>query len=243
MLRSVKNLHSAQVTGNDGTIGTVERYMFDDVSWLIRYFIVNGKGDFEGKSIVVPSELFIRYRWEDESLDIHLHNSSIEESPEIEKRLPDTKLDEDVLIREFGWAGKRDIREKEKRIGVIQTYGKHKKEGPVKRSVNQIDKGLWGSRGGMLSSSKGPSRNGGLINSQKLLECSVYSRDQELGPVDDVAVDDSNWKIQYIIVLPYEKVSHQRILVYTDWVEEVVLEKNSVSLDRPTEFVVSSAIL
>ena len=44
MLRSMKNLHACTIGATDGDIGTVQEGYFDDVSYTVRYVVVDTGG-------------------------------------------------------------------------------------------------------------------------------------------------------------------------------------------------------
>jgi hypothetical protein len=41
MLLSIKNLSNYKIEANDGSIGQIHSFLFDDQSWTVRYFVVH----------------------------------------------------------------------------------------------------------------------------------------------------------------------------------------------------------
>lgn len=103
MLRSVKNLHFSPVLGLDGIIGDIDRFYFHEKGWSIVYFVVTGKDKFNGKTVLLPVELFQSFDWQSHELYVHVNDEQIALSPEIPDRLPEVKASELQLEKRFGW--------------------------------------------------------------------------------------------------------------------------------------------
>ena len=103
MLRSVSRLKGFEIRARDGGIGTVEQFYFDDVSWAVRYLVVD-TGDWMTDRLVLVSPLALRQvEWESKRLDVALTKEQIEKSPSIDKHKPVSRQHEAAYLGYYGY--------------------------------------------------------------------------------------------------------------------------------------------
>ncbi len=53
MLRSVSDLHGREIRATDGEIGSVDRFLFDDETWTVRYLVVDTGNWLPGSQVLI----------------------------------------------------------------------------------------------------------------------------------------------------------------------------------------------
>ena len=76
------------IHATDGDIGHVEDFLVDDVSWAIRYMVVDTINWWPGKKVLVAPEWIERVDWDKSMVHVHLGCEKIRTSPEYDPARP-----------------------------------------------------------------------------------------------------------------------------------------------------------
>ena len=76
------------IHATDGDIGHVEDFLVDDVSWAIRYMVVDTINWWPGKKVLVAPEWIERVDWDKSMVHVHLGREKIRTSPEYDPARP-----------------------------------------------------------------------------------------------------------------------------------------------------------
>jgi uncharacterized protein YrrD len=101
-LRSVDALATYQIEAQDGGLGHVDDFLYDEQSWALRYLIVDTRNWLPGRRVLVSTEWVKDVSWEQRLVHIDLSRDAIRESPEYSPEnllMPD---DEQSLYRHYG---------------------------------------------------------------------------------------------------------------------------------------------
>lgn len=217
MLRSVKNFHFSDIITRDGYIGNLDRLIVHEQTWHVLYFIVDGDEDFRGKKIIFASRYYEGFDWLSGAIKSNVDKRVIAQSPEIIHNIPKAKINEKSLIHKFGW----------------HTTGEHYPDfvgiiaNPPKKNPS-ID---------------GKQKSGEMMSTDELLGYEIRSMKQKLGFIDDLAIDEGDLSIKYIIAKPYPQISDRRLLISTDWVKTISWLRRMIFLTMPAHSVVESSIV
>jgi hypothetical protein len=88
MLQSVYNLRNNRVCAQDGTIGHVDQFLFDDRTGKARYVVVRFGGWLLGRRVLLKPELIGTMNVPLGRLDVALSRKQIEDCPDIETHPP-----------------------------------------------------------------------------------------------------------------------------------------------------------
>ena len=109
MLRSMKDLHGCTIGATDGDIGTVTDGYFDDLSFTVRYLVVDTGGGWRNgrcSSRRSPSESWTGPR---SVITAALTKAQVEQSPPIDTDKPVSRQHETAYAGYYGytpyWAG------------------------------------------------------------------------------------------------------------------------------------------
>ncbi len=81
-LRSTREVTGYPIRATDDEIGHVEDFIIDDVSWAIRYLIVDTRNWWPGKKVLVPTKWIERVSWRDSKVFVNLTRDAIKQAPE-----------------------------------------------------------------------------------------------------------------------------------------------------------------
>lgn len=96
-LRSTHEVTGYHIEASDGEIGHVEDFVIDDVSWSIRYLIVDTKNWWPGKKVLISPDWIERVSWTDKKVYLNLSRQAVETSPELQaESLPDRDYEEEL---------------------------------------------------------------------------------------------------------------------------------------------------
>jgi len=81
-LRSTQAVTGHHLQAVDGEIGHVEDFIIDDVTWAIRYLVVDTKNWWPGKHVLIAPQWIERVSWEEAKVFVNLERDIIKGSPE-----------------------------------------------------------------------------------------------------------------------------------------------------------------
>ena len=97
MLHRLKKLHGMSLAATDGEIGKVTDVYFDDVSWGIRYLIVE-TGWLSGRKVLISPRSVRSIDWNDEKIHVVLSQQQVKDSPDIDTDQPVSRQEETEFL-------------------------------------------------------------------------------------------------------------------------------------------------
>ncbi|MFM9916160.1 MAG: PRC-barrel domain-containing protein [Rhizobacter sp.] len=112
-LRSCNALVGYHIHANDGDIGHVAGFLFDDETWAIRYLVVDTSNWWVGHKVLIAPPWIQGVHWSERSVSVDLSRESIKNSPAYDATA-DWSRDQDLsLYRHYGrrgyWAGSTTV--------------------------------------------------------------------------------------------------------------------------------------
>jgi hypothetical protein len=104
-LRSTIAVDSFGVHAQDGEIGHVEDFIIDDVTWAIRYLIVDTRNWWPGKKVLVSTKWIKDVSWGESKIFVKLSREKIKESPEYSPELLLTREFEEKMHKHYKMPG------------------------------------------------------------------------------------------------------------------------------------------
>jgi len=197
MLRSIKSLRKLKIHADDGDIGKVTDFYFDDVNWKVRYIVVDtGKWLFERKVLISPAS-FLDADWSRQILTVSLTKEQIENSPHIDKDKPVSRQKEVDLAAYYSWPtywpiGETGVPLNEAAIArTLQAQKDHTSEADEH-----------------------------LRSTDEVIGYTIQATDGELGAVDDFIVDEDDWIIRYFIIDTRKLLPGEKIMLSPMWIEQ-----------------------
>lgn len=85
MLRSIEDMEKCDVQANDGAIGHVRDFIFDDDSWVVRYAVVDTCGWLLGREVLISPISIGLVDSKKKHLQVLLDRDQIENSPDFDR--------------------------------------------------------------------------------------------------------------------------------------------------------------
>jgi hypothetical protein len=89
-LHSVRAVRGQTIEATDGAIGHVDDFLLDDLSWEIRYLVVDTRNWWPGKKVIVAPQWIHEVSWDHSCVYVDLTRSAIKSSPAYDPNQPVT---------------------------------------------------------------------------------------------------------------------------------------------------------
>jgi len=100
-LRSTHDVTGYNIQATDGDIGHIQDFIIDDVSWAIRYLIVDTRNWWPGKKVLVSTKWIDRVSWNESKVFVKLSLEAVRQSPEYTEESLITRDYEEGLHRHY----------------------------------------------------------------------------------------------------------------------------------------------
>lgn len=104
-LRSTFAVMGYHIQAIDDEIGHVEDFIMDDVTWAIRYLVIDTKNWWSGRKVLVSTKWIERISWSQSKVFINLSCEDIKKSPEYTEETAMTRDYESGLHRHYKCEG------------------------------------------------------------------------------------------------------------------------------------------
>ncbi|HEY5777819.1 MAG TPA: PRC-barrel domain-containing protein [Terrimicrobiaceae bacterium] len=219
MLRAFHDIKNFRLAAEDGDIGKVKEFYFDDRSWIVRYVVVDTGGWLPGRKVLLLPRSLGTISEESRHIAVHLTKEQIEHSPSIETDKPVSRQFEEKWYRYYKhpayWVGAEAV-----------SFG----TGPAAVAMQEQD--VEEARKVESVQERGDPH---LRSTSEIIGYSIHASDGKIGHVDDFIVDDEAWRMRYIVILrswwPGKKV-----ILSSEWIERMSFEAKEVfvALSRET---------
>lgn len=100
-LRSTAEVTGYHIQANDGDIGQVVDFLFDDEEWNIRHLVVDTGNWLSGRKVLVAPPWIQRIRWSERKVYVSLTQESVLQSPPFDPDLLDIEKYEKQLLEHY----------------------------------------------------------------------------------------------------------------------------------------------
>lgn len=216
MKRSLKRLSGYTLETIDGKNGKVNDFLFDEKQWIIRYLEADFGNLFSSQKILIPRAFLRSPIWENSTFPTELKEDQIKNCPKIDEHLPVSRKYENELFKYYQinpyWAtpygGLPGNFYTPRLMDVPSEDFSEKGLDTILRSFNEVD---------------------GYF---------IHAIDGRLGHIEDLLIDDTDWKITYVIIdtknwLPWSK----KVIIAVDWMDSISYEKKEVKINLKTDTI------
>jgi hypothetical protein len=202
-------------------MGEVHEFYFDDLSWTIRYLVVETDNWLTGRRVLVSPAALDHPNWEAQVLPVGLTRKQVENSPPVDADKPVSRQMEEELHAYYGWAP--------------YWWGRNV-PGVGALAVAQMIAGTEEEE----SPTEGQKDDPHLRSTREVIGYHIQASDGEVGYVEDFIADDETWVICYMVVDTQKWLSGRKVLVAPAWAEEVSWADRKVHLDLSRETIKNS---
>lgn len=221
MIRSIKHLRGYDIAASDGELGDVHDIFFDDHSWKARYLVVDTGNWLPGRRVLVSPQAIGNVDDDNKRLALSLTKDEIKNSPGVESDAPVSRQNEIALAEHFRWP--RYWEEYPSGMGMVPMipHLQHQAAGSAPRA--QDDHLV-------------PQGDPNLRSATEVEGYHVAARDGDIGHIDDLLFDDSDWVLRFLVVDTKNWWPGKKVLVAPAWTRGIdwADEKLHVAAERDT---------
>jgi hypothetical protein len=208
MLHNIQKLYGHKLTATDGEIGHVKDFYFDDLTWVIRYVVVDTGSWLSGRQVLLSPHAFGSLDPDNDTLRVKLSRAQIEKSPSIELHKPVSRQYEVDYYNYYGWPAYWNG-------GAMWGLGEFPVVFPPSRDV--MEAGL------------NQHRDDKHLQSAKAVKgYGIHASDGEIGSVSGFLIDDKSWAIHEVSVETGHWYSGKEILVPTAAIKRISYDDSQV---------------
>jgi uncharacterized protein YrrD len=210
MLLNIKALYGSKLAAQDGDIGHVKDFYFDDKSWVIRYMVANTGSWLKERMVLLSPHAFGKWDQSEGTLHIRLQKAQIENSPSIASHAPVSRQYEVEYYRYYGWPAywSGDAIWGAGSFPMVMHPPAAEMGKDYRRHHHRDDKHL--------------------RSAQEVKGYAVQATDGAIGQVDGFLIDDRSWAIRELVVDASSWISRKEALIPSDWVDRISYEDSKV---------------
>jgi hypothetical protein len=231
MLNNATQLKGFSIHAQDGDLGTVDDFYFDDHTWTVRYLTLETGSWLSGRSVLISPASVIRIDWQLKRLDVALTKHQIEHSPDIDTHRPVSRQHEIEYLRYYGYAPYWS----DPLSGIDYYPG-----GLLVPSMVAV---------GLAPPVAANPEDSHLRSNSEVTGYAIAAADGEIGHVAGFIVDDADWKIRYIEVATKNWLPGKKVLISPTWISRVSWDASAVftvltreAIRTAPEYVASSPV-
>jgi len=222
MLKPASGFKGLTIAATDGDIGSVNDLYFDDLSWTIRYLVVDTGTWLPGRQVLISP---LSVRRVDDKILVDLTRNQVQNSPPVEADKPVNRQQEEAIARYYD---QRYYWEGPYRWGLLAYPGMP----PVPTAPIPAD-----AMGEEMAARERetPSGDPTLRSSRDVTGYYIAALDGEIGHVDDFLVEDRAWAIRYLLVATRNWWPGKKVLISPEWIKTVSWADSQVQVDLRRE--------
>lgn len=228
MKHSVKSFIGFTMGATDGEIGKVKEFYFDDESWVVRYLIVDTGNWLSGRVVLISTEAIVHADWDNKIFATNLTKEQIENSPDINTKLPVSRQEEIKLQKYYPW---------------VQYWGGGYYgggSGPLSVGSDPLAMGLPSTNRTEEETKQEKNVDIRLRSTKKVTGYNIKATDGEIGDVEDFILDETKWEIDFLQVDTGKWLPGKKVLISPKLINEIDWETSTVSVQTSVEFIKSS---
>ncbi len=228
MLRVASAPKGYDIEANDGSIGTVSDFLFDDTGWTLRWLVVDNGTWLRGRKLLLHPSAICAIDPERRVLTVALSKTQIEHSPTIRHNQP---VSRQMELRLYDYYNAHPLWE----------GGAYHGGGPIASPLSSPP--LYGrtligaSKAEVLDRSE---HDPHLRSIATVTGYNVQAKDGPIGHVENLLIDDIRWDIRYFIVDTKNFWPGKHVLLSPNAVAEVDWLRQEIRVDLSRETVRAS---
>lgn len=229
MLWSLNDLLGHKLDATDGEIGSLHDLLFDQTTSRIRYAVVDTGEWLPGKKVLIAPAVLGQPRSDASLVPVALTRQQIESSPPFEHEERITRADERRLHEHYGWEPYWDRPMAPAAVPFWGTgvVGPGLSEAPTRpidetRTVSKLDE------------------EPNLQSAGDVVGYYIEARDDDIGHVEDLLIEDESWTLRYIVVDTRNWLPGKQVVVSPQWLSWVSWSERKIGLDLPRDRIENS---
>jgi len=212
MLYSTHEIQGFTIRATDGDLGSVRTFYFDDLSWVVRYLVVDTGHWLPGKRVLIAPECIGVSDPSERVLSVHLTQDEVKQSPDIDTDKPVSKQQEMRLRQYYNWPSYWTMRDPLVAQSLTAYPGGAAAIPPAAAEMVDVEPG-----------------DPYLRSMREVTGYYIETTDGSIGHVKDFIVDSETWHVRYIVVDTHNWLpGGKKALIAPNWIHSVDWEQSSV---------------
>lgn len=224
MRYSTNELQDYQIQANDGEIGSIVGFLFDDETWTLRYLVVDTGKWLLGRKVLIPPAQLGEPDRERQQFPLDLTKQQIKDSPDINTDQPVSRQQEVELYKYYRWSPYWGGV-----MGPITT--------PYAPIIPPARKEIEEST---ATQADQPQGNPHLRSTDEVQGYYISATDGEIGHVEDFIVNSDDWAIRYFVIDTRNWLPGRKVIIPPNWISDICWATSKVTVDVTQEAVKSS---
>lgn len=199
-----------ELGAQDGNIGRCNDFLFDDISWAVRYIVGDTRKWLPGRKVLISPISIGSAEESTQTLSVGLTKDQIKDSPDLGVDAPVSRQYEIIFNQYHDWGNYWE--------GPL-VWGQYTFPRLLQRTED------------LQKAVANVEENSHLRSCHEILSYSIKATDTNIGHVEDFIVDEETWLIRYLVIdtsnwLP----GSRKVIISPDWVEDIDWGAGSVEV-------------
>jgi hypothetical protein len=215
MLWNSRKIHGYAIEADDGQLGRIDDFLFEDTNWSIRWLVVDTRRWLANRKVLLPTVALGHLDPDQREFSVRLSKSQVEDSPNIDTDLPVSRQMESNIFDTYGWSpywGNGYLTSGFCSMLAPELVPPTRAEPAVRDTENR----------------DGDSH---LRSVGQIINYHIHATDGEIGHLSDVLISDADWSICYLVVDTGTWWGGKKVLVPPRWVQRVDWIAAEISLN------------
>ncbi|MGD8251123.1 MAG: PRC-barrel domain-containing protein [Desulfobacterales bacterium] len=215
MLHNLQTMSNLVIEATDGDIGRCSDFLFDDVSWKIRYMVADTGKWLPGRKVLITPGSLSQIDWKTNRILVNLSTDALRRSPPLDQDAPVSRRYEIELANHYG-AGYWWTRSEG--MGIMPAPVPF----PVKSSDVEADE-------------KTDPEQTQLRSFNEVSGYRIQATDDTLGHLETMLVDDVQWQLDFFVVDTRNWLPGKKVVIPIRWAEGVSWSEETFSVNKTTD--------
>jgi hypothetical protein len=231
MLKNASAIDGYTIVASDGPLGTVSDFLFDDVSWLVRWLVVDTGKWLPGRKVLLPPSVLGHLDPNHQEFSVRLTMQQVKDSPDIDAERPVSRQIETNVYDYYGWSPYWGTGFYMGGYGYLggpmmapPFLGSGSREEEIERTRRIEDD------------------DPHLRSINAVTGYHIHASDGEIGHIEDFLVEDADWSIHYLVVDTKNWWPGKKVLISPRWAREIDWTDRLVNLHVDRQKVKDSPV-
>lgn len=221
MLHTLNDLEDFTVNANDGYIGKVKDFYFDDRTWIIRHLVAETGTWLKHRNVLLKPALIKSVDQETKTITVDISMYEVKNGPGFNKNLvvsPQTEID---YLSYYGYSFYR---------GTTEVDGQDEDEQQVAEIFAAID------------AVRRMNEDRHLRSCKEIINYNIEALDSEVGHLQSMLFDADRWSVQYLLVNTSNWWLGHQVLIEPQMIKDISWGDARIYVDMSRQQVQDSPI-
>lgn len=215
MLYDLQTVRGYAIAAEDGELGSVHDFYFDDWHWTVRYLVVDTGHWLPGRKVLIAASALRGIDADRGCLRVALSRRQVEDSPGRETDLPVSRQHEIELHDHYRWP----------------YYWGAFPAGVAVAALPPLEAAVAGDT---------VPGDATLRSAREVSGYSILAEDGKIGHVETLLADDERWLMPYFVIDTRNWLPGRKVLVGTRWISDISWSERRVAVDMRRDAIEES---